>query len=204
MSEFVKALAAAQAEMGNATFNKVNPHFKSRYADYAAVRGVALPPLNKHGFAVINTLIDEPESQRTFLRTELAHVSGESRCSLFFIPPGTPQQVGSSITYAKRYNLSAIACLATEEDDDGNEASSPPPGKLKSAAQIKQPDQFPAIEKAIRTCKTVDELKRYALEAGRIMVDWREMDKRHVRAEYDRRMTELMEGVTEDGNVENG
>jgi len=34
-----------------------------------------------------------------------------------------PQYIGSAISYARRYALSAILGLATDEDDDGNAAS---------------------------------------------------------------------------------
>jgi hypothetical protein len=35
--------------------------------------------------------------------------------------------MGSAITYARRYGLSALLGLATEEDDDANTAASPKP-----------------------------------------------------------------------------
>jgi hypothetical protein len=121
MSEFVKDLAAAQSEMGNAAYNKTNPHFKSKYADLAGVREATLPILTKHGFAIIQITVFREGV--ILLRTELAHKSGESRTSEYPIAPGTPQQQGSALTYARRYSWSAITGIASEEDDDGNAAS---------------------------------------------------------------------------------
>ena len=42
--------------------------------------------------------------------------------------PG-PQELGSVITYQRRYALGAILCLNIDEDDDGNKASEPPKEK---------------------------------------------------------------------------
>ena len=38
------------------------------------------------------------------------------------------------MTYAKRYGLAAIVCLASEQDDDGAEAQKSPPGDQKITA----------------------------------------------------------------------
>jgi hypothetical protein len=128
MSEFVKDLAAAQSEMGNAAYNKTNPHFKSKYADLAGVREATLPVLTKHGFAIIQTTYFHEGV--LILKTELAHKSGDNRISEYPIAPGTPQQQGSALTYARRYSWSAITGIASEEDDDGNAASAAKPVKI--------------------------------------------------------------------------
>jgi hypothetical protein len=130
MSEFVKDLAAAQAEMGNAAYNRTNPHFKSKYADFAAVREATLPVLTKHGFAIMQTT--EFVDGVILLKTELAHKSGDSRWSVYPIAPGTPQQQGSALTYARRYSWSAITGIASEEDDDGNAATQTKPSQIVS------------------------------------------------------------------------
>ena len=54
MSEttLIQALAAAQAEMKNAPFDKENPHFKPKFASLTSIRNTALPVLANHGIAV--------------------------------------------------------------------------------------------------------------------------------------------------------
>ena len=47
------ALAAAQAEVGNAAKNSANPHFKSRYADLAEVLNTVRPVFARHGLSII-------------------------------------------------------------------------------------------------------------------------------------------------------
>jgi hypothetical protein len=134
------ALAKAQASMKNATLNKVNPHFKSKYADLAGIRDAVTPPLAANGIAVTQTL--DADSDRYFVRTRLMHVSGqwiESLCPI--IGMGDMQKMGSAVTYARRYSLSAICGIAADEDDDGNAAVVNGNGHAKQATP-KAPDGY--------------------------------------------------------------
>jgi uncharacterized membrane protein YgcG len=115
------ALARAQAECQNVVMNKTNPHFRSRYADLSAVRDAVIPIFTKHGLSVIHS----PNITLDFgfhLETRLIHVSGEELIWRFPLPVDVNkmQAIGSAISYARRYTLSAIAAVASEEDDDGN------------------------------------------------------------------------------------
>ena len=55
------------------------------------------------------------------------HTSGQWIAERFYMKPikADPQAYGSVITYQRRYALSAILGLNTDEDDDGNKASEP-------------------------------------------------------------------------------
>lgn len=120
------ALARAQAECQNVVMNKTNPHFRSRYADLAAVRDAIVPIFNKHGISIIQS--PNVDGFAGFnLETRLIHESGEEIVWNFPLPSDVTkmQAVGSAISYARRYTLSAIACIASEEDDDGNAATNP-------------------------------------------------------------------------------
>lgn len=121
------ALAQAQSKMKNAPLNKTNPHFKSKFADLASVRDTVIPALSAHGIAVAQTIGGAPGSaDQGFLYTRLVHTSGqwiESSCPLPQL--NDMQKLGSAITYARRYSLSAICGIAADEDDDGNEAVTP-------------------------------------------------------------------------------
>lgn len=118
------ALVKAQAECQNVTMNRTNPHFKSRYADLAAVRDAIIPVFNKHGLAIIQTPTTDDFSGFA-LETRIVHSSGEQMIWSFPLPSDTSkmQAIGSAISYARRYTLSAIAGVASEEDDDGNAAT---------------------------------------------------------------------------------
>jgi ERF superfamily len=124
VNELAAALAKAQGAMSSAAMNKVNPHFKSKYADLASVFDAARKPLSDNGLAVTQT-IDGPD-----LVTRLLHTSGQWLESKYPLPvTARPQEMGSALTYARRYSLSAIIGIAADEDDDANAAEGAKPAK---------------------------------------------------------------------------
>jgi len=117
-----EALAAAQGEMKNAVLNRVNPHFKNRYADLAAIRDAVVPALSKHGVAV--TQFTDFRDGNSVLVTRLMHKSGQWIEGAYPLTQQTnPQAMGSQLTYARRYTLSAIAGISADEDDDAEIAT---------------------------------------------------------------------------------
>ena len=122
IGQLAKALAAAQIELTNPALNKVNPHFKSKYADLATVLNAVRPTLGKHGIAVMQ--ITETLETAILLHTRLIHTSGEWVESTYPVSHiGKHQEMGAALTYAKRQALSAMVGVAGEDDDDGNEAT---------------------------------------------------------------------------------
>jgi len=116
IGDLANALAKAQGQMKNATLNKTNPHFKSKYADLAAIRDAVVPILSANGIAVVQGL------DGLTVWTRLMHGTNQWIESSMTIPNGQMQELGSAITYARRYTLSAICGIAADEDDDGNAA----------------------------------------------------------------------------------
>lgn len=108
------ALSKAQGEMRGAVKDSANPFFKSRYADLASVIEAAREPLAKNGLAVIQ-LINETGG----VETVLTHSSGEWISSTLQLTPKTtsPQDMGSIISYGRRYSYAAIVGLAQVDDD---------------------------------------------------------------------------------------
>lgn len=143
VNEIAAALAKAQGAMKNATLNKVNPHFKSKYADLAGIRDAVMPALTANGIAVVQTLTGGVADGHVsnVVVTRLMHASGQWIESAIAIPP-TPdmQKMGSAITYARRYSLSAICGIAADEDDDADAASQP--AAARPVAVQKVPDGF--------------------------------------------------------------
>ncbi len=117
-----EALAKAQGEMDVAVENSVNPHFKRKYADLAAVWRAVRGPLTKYGISVTQWPCHS-DDDRLHLVTRVAHC-GEWMQSEYSSPIGaqTPQALGSAITYAKRYCLMAVLGIPSE-DDDGQAAT---------------------------------------------------------------------------------
>lgn len=124
IKELVSSLAKAQRIMKPAIYNRINPHFKSRYADFASCMEACRIPLSDNGLAVIQSC--ETIDGKISLITMLAHVSGQWMKSEFPIIPSKmdSQAIGSAMTYAKRYSLCGmIGIVADEEGDDDGEAA---------------------------------------------------------------------------------
>lgn len=121
VNELATALSKTQGEMKPAAFDKVNPHFKSKYASLASCWDVVRAPLAKNGLSVTQTL--EFEETILVLTTTLLHSSGQFLFSKMPVSGSTPQQLGSSLTYVRRYSLCAILGIVSDDDDDGNAGS---------------------------------------------------------------------------------
>ena len=131
-NEISAALAKAQGEIQNPTKDSVNPHFRSSYADLSGGINAIRTPLSANGIAFIQpTRLD---GDLLIVETRLSHSSGQWMESEYPACrfPLKPQEVGSAITYARRYSLFALVGIAGE-DDDGNEAnkSETPPRRVE-------------------------------------------------------------------------
>lgn len=129
------ALALAQLDMGPALKDSLNPAFKSKYADLAAVMNACLPALNKHGIALIQPTVSDEMGRA--VKTILIHgATGETlECRVdLIVGKNDMQGYGSAVTYARRYGLMCMAGIAPE-DDDGNAAvvAAPKPEDRKAA-----------------------------------------------------------------------
>jgi len=96
-----------------------------RYADLADVSEALLPRMAALGlsFTCCPTVMDD--GGRFVLDYSLRHVSSSEIISgLYPLPTsGSPQDIGSAITYARRYALCAVTGLAPGGDDDDAQAA---------------------------------------------------------------------------------
>lgn len=123
------ALAAFQAHLpvigkdNTATVpTKTGGSYQYKYADLSDVSRAVLPALARHGLS-FSTKPTMTEDGHFVLAYVLRHESGEEDSGIYPLPSGgTPQSVGSALTYARRYVLSAMTGVAPDEDDDGQAA----------------------------------------------------------------------------------
>jgi hypothetical protein len=104
--------------------NKVNPHFKNRYADLLSIMDSIRAPFLANGVAIIQGLTAEED--RVTCETMLVHgPSGEWISSSFTITASAsnPQALCSASTYARRYSVAAMCAVVADDDDDGEAAS---------------------------------------------------------------------------------
>lgn len=118
-----KALVSAMAEIGAAVKNSTNPHYKSGYADLAAVVETVKPALTKNGLAFVQKPMPTAPGF-VGVETIILHESGEAFAAGEMVMPlvqQTPQAYGSLVTYLRRYSLATIFGVP-QVDDDANAA----------------------------------------------------------------------------------
>jgi hypothetical protein len=123
-SALARALAELQAELPTINRDqtaevktKTGDKYSYTYADLAAISAEVLPRLGKHGLS----FIAKPTMRGNVfvLAYSLLHESGEREDGDYPLPSNvTPQQLGSAITYGRRYCLCAVTGVATTDDDD--------------------------------------------------------------------------------------
>jgi hypothetical protein len=124
------ALLEAQSKFPKIELSKVNPHFKSRYADLAEIMSKVRGPLRDAGLLITHSCPSERAEGRVVVQTGLIHAeSGESLWTRVDMPldgrSQNAQGVGSAITYGRRYGVCALLGIVADEDDDGNDAANP-------------------------------------------------------------------------------
>lgn len=128
-------LMAAQTEIQAISKDKVNPHFRKKYADINTMLAEVKPALHKHGLFIIQP-IEEGQVITRIIDAETGSVLCES--ALHLSGQCNPQQRGSEITYYRRYTLQSLLALEAE-DDDANAASAPAPAAQANPAEDNKP-----------------------------------------------------------------
>lgn len=125
-AKIAAAFVAAQAELRAITKDSTNPHFKSKFASLDTIIETVRPVLAKHELALSQSC-HSLENNTLTVATWLVHSSGEHISGHTFVPlaKADPQGAGAALTYGRRFGISALLCLATDDDDDGNNASRP-------------------------------------------------------------------------------
>lgn len=124
MKELYQSLLKVQSELTAIKKDEKNPYFNSSYVSLNAVRDGVVGILTKNDLVllqptkviegkqyVVTTIVHAGTGAAVEAQTEVVSKNGQDA-----------QQVGSGISYARRYGLMSLLCLAAE-DDDGNSAA---------------------------------------------------------------------------------
>ena len=145
-------LHRSKLAIGKVTKNATNPHFKKAYADINALIDAVEPILLENGLLLIQPI------QGNNVCTQIIDIdSGAMIESCMELPTNlTPQQMGSAITYFRRYTLQSSLSLQAI-DDDGNTAEQAP---KQHAKETLSDDRFKgALQKIASGEYTVEKLK---------------------------------------------
>lgn len=102
----------------------VNNHTKNKYVKLEGVVAAVKSGMKETGLSYIQVPVSKPDFVGT--STIITHSSGQFMkfpAFGFSFKTNKPHDVGSYMTYARRYSLSAAFGLASDEDDDGNHAN---------------------------------------------------------------------------------
>ena len=123
INELTKALSKMQGELTSVPKESINPFFKSKYASLDAIWDTIRKPLSLNGLSIIQ--LTGSDGNGIFIKTMLCHSTGQFVESYLPInaKASDPQSVGSAITYARRYALSAILGVSADDDDDAEAAT---------------------------------------------------------------------------------
>lgn len=185
MGPLYAALAKAQgafeaiAKTRTVTVRPRDPNKPSYTFDYAELDEVirkTRPALAANELGVIQPFHGVDAGK--MLETKLVHSSGASITVKVRVPEAnTIQDLGSSLTYLRRYSYSCLLGVASESDDDGNAAvgneaqqsarpkAAPPPPKepAKMSRQLRQQIWDIATKQA---GFTTEELRAFAMSNG--------------------------------------
>lgn len=141
---------------------KTGGKYKYSYADLAAVSQAVLPQLGAVGLSWV-TRPTVNEAGKLVLAYSLRHVSGgECIEGEYPLSGGTPQEIGSAITYARRYCLCSVTGVAPEQDDDDAAAASRRQDDWEAAVPAPTASQaanFSDLSAAIRKAPGPDALR---------------------------------------------
>jgi hypothetical protein len=155
-------LFALQNEIGAISKDAKNPFYKSKYFDINSLIKQLQPLFQKHRLLLLQPI------EESLVYTRIVCVdSGEFVEASMKLPDlADIQKLGGAVTYLRRYTLSSLLGLQSE-DDDGNAASS---ASVKSfAPKVKEKLSKDRFDNAVKQYKNnpeyiKDNLRKYTLD----------------------------------------
>lgn len=145
IKEIAIALANTQKELPTIAHNhfvdfvaKSGMKVKYSYADLTTILETVNPILTKNGLSI--TQLTGFDGDTFGLETTLMHISGEWISGFYPINMELPaQDMGSALSYSRRYSITLALNLSTDADDDGAAAQQTPPVNKNSGKIVYSP-----------------------------------------------------------------
>ena len=147
-TRFMKVLNEVPNFVTNETAQAGNRTYK--YLNLATILKTIKPVFEKHGLAFSQRVtFDNAGEARQVIGTVETIIFDDKdlmvACSYPFFVTGDPQQVGSAITYARRYSLYAVLGIFPDKDDDGAYAKQ----RYETADRAISAEQYADLVKAM-------------------------------------------------------
>lgn len=142
ISKLAEALSKMQGSIGSIPKNKSakiptksGTTYSYTYADLAGIWDAIRVSMSQNGLSISQSFVEQDDHIQMI--TLLMHNSGQwIKSSLKIITNGLKiQEIGSAMTYNRRYALSAILGIAADDDDDGAAANEQPRAKKETTKQ---------------------------------------------------------------------
>ena len=139
-----------------------NPHFKNTYATLTQILSEVKPLLTDLGLVLI-----QPINHTLVSTTIIDSESGESITSSIEMPSGlNAQQVGSCITYYRRYSVASLLSLEMEDDDANLTNTTTKPevekewlNKYSDKAKTVITDKWTAVVNSLKSGYTIEQVE---------------------------------------------
>ncbi len=187
--EFLQAFAKFQELCP--TIEKDSTGHNYKYASLPQIVERVKPFLNEAGLVMFQEVKGEQELR---IETSLFAVKGGGISSTFSVPlamgqgkMSAIQSIGSNITYMRRYALSAILGIVTDEDKDGSDT-----GKFKNADEKEASRPTLSQANLNQACKRIRE--------GEISLYDTLLEKYKLTTEQKEKLEQAVDPITEDYN----
>lgn len=162
--KIAKALIKFRENLKQPKKDANNPFFKSKYVPLENVVEVIDTALKGTGLTYIQVPVSS--ENKVGVKTTLMAEDEVLETEPFYLPAQKldPQGYGSAMTYVRRYALSAVFGVTSDEDDDGNSASQQrktsasrkPQAKQQIARSSEAHDNFKVVYTALIEAKGKD------------------------------------------------
>lgn len=220
INELAKALAEARAEIPKIDRNrevevrtKTGGAYKFTYATLDHILDLVVPILSKHGLSLTGgpSIHGFPDPGAEIIKPvsiytgRIMHLSGQwIEASLRLPEELSPQDIGSALTYFRRYIVCTLLGIAADEDDDGAAAA----GNASTGRDRKAPARPQAAPKeeigsaatgntyqgflgALRAAGSLSQANGIADQARPLSTGWTAAEKREFKALLDKQRIDL-------------
>lgn len=192
-ADLFKALAKAQQSLKPVPRSEYNPHFKNWFAPLDAIIAEVNRVFKPNGLCFTQQVATRDDAAGVLVVTSIHHESGQSYSDHgCYMPAGknTAQAFGAAMTYARRYGLSTLVGIATE-DDDGHGASV---GRVQKPKAGKPAPVDPLVSKRAALLQRINALElAHRTELGKLFATkglvWEQMTEAEIKM-VDKAVTE--------------
>lgn len=143
--------------------------YSYKYADLADTSDAILPVLTRHGLAFITSPRVEADGRYSLVGT-LVHTSGQTMEGAAPLHGRSPQEVGSSLTYMRRYLLCAMTGVVADDDDDGQRAQAAEGRTQGTSTDAPEPEPAPVLGPAQQL--VLDRIQSYDKHHQAVLLPW--------------------------------